>query len=191
MRPLLIQTLADIPWVVLVLYRIVTAARANNVKAREASAIRFAVIANQIVAFTLLFSSTVGILPPGRRFVSDHLAVRIAGIIMTWMGIALVLWAQRNLGKFWSARITIRVDHRLIRSGPYARVRHPVYSGLLLAVAGTALNTGEWRGVGSFCLVLIAFAYKIRKEEELLTQEFGEAYQDYRNQSGVLTPRFR
>jgi len=101
----------------------------------------------------------------------------------------MVLWARQNLGRFWSARITIKTGHELIRSGPYARVRHPIYLGLLLAVAGTALTTGEWRGVLALCTMLIAFSYKIHKEEALLTMEFGEAFDDYRKQAGLIFPR--
>jgi protein-S-isoprenylcysteine O-methyltransferase Ste14 len=190
MSPLLTHIFADFPWVALVIYRIATASRATSVKTREATGIRIAIIANQIIAFTLLFASTVEILPPGRHFVPDRPTIKIAGIMMIWAGTGLVFWAQRHLGKFWSARITIRADHQLIRTGPYAHVRHPIYSGLLLAIAGTALTTEEWRGVIAFCLVLIAFAYKIRKEEALLNRTFHDDYLDYRKQSGYLFPYF-
>ncbi len=190
MRPLLLQILADIPWVVLVIYRIATLTRAKNILTKEGTAIRTAVIVNQIVAFTLLFGSSVRILPIGRRFLSDGPVVQIVGIVMIWAGIGLVLWARRHLGRFWTSRVTIKNDHELIRTGPYARVRHPIYSGLLLAVAGTGLVTSEWRGVAAFCLILIAFTYKLRKEEALLTRQFGDAYEDYLKQSGRLIPRF-
>lgn len=190
MSPLLIHALVGVPWIVLVAYRIATASRSKDVKKREGAGVRAAVIANQVVAFTLLFGSTFRILPQGKQFLPDLPAIRIVGIALAWTGIGLVIWAQRHMGRFWSARITIKAGHQLIRTGPYVRVRHPIYSGLLLAVAGTTLATGEWRGLAAFLLILIAFGYKMRKEEALLTQTFGDAYLDYRKDSGYLFPYF-
>ena len=85
----------------------------------------------------------------------------------------------------------LKVDHQLIRSGPYAYVRHPIYTGLFLATAGTALVVGEWRAVVGVLLTLVAHSRKAAKEEALLATEFGEQYQDYRKHTGFLTPRVR
>ena len=65
-----------------------------------------------------------------------------AGIFLIATGLGIAVWARHHLGKYWSGRITLKVDHRLIQSGPYAWVRHPIYSGLLLALLGTAITVG-------------------------------------------------
>jgi len=96
-------------------------------------------------------------------------------------------WARRHLGRFWSARVTLKVDHQLIQSGPYASVRHPIYSGLLLAMLGT---TREWHALLGVGLFFLAHWQKARREEALLAREFGVSYQQYRNQTGALIPRF-
>src|SRR6266436_4799236 len=70
-----------------------------------------------------------------------------------------------------------RVGPLARRSGPYARVRHPIYSGLLLALIGTALFIGEWRAVAGVALVYAAHWHKARREEALLTREFGVTYE--------------
>jgi protein-S-isoprenylcysteine O-methyltransferase Ste14 len=183
--------LPGLPWIVLVVYIVAKITTGKNAKIREASSARAVVIAFQVIAFALLFGSTVGILPPSRRFIPDTATVKVIGTSLACAGIAVVLWSRRHLGRFWSARITLKVDHQLIRSGPYARVRHPLYSGMLVAVTGTVLATGEWRGVVSLLILLAMWIHKMRREEALLTKEFGSLYQNYRKQAGLLFPRVR
>lgn len=86
--------------------------------------------------------------------------------------------------------MAIREDHQLIRSGPYARIRHPIYTGILAALAGSALVLGTFRGVAAFIFVLFALSYKARREEALLAREFGAAFDDHRRQTGYFLPRF-
>ena len=71
-------------------------------------------------------------------------------MLLTWLGIGLAIWARYHLAEYWSARVTIKEDHQLIRTGPYARLRHPIYSGLILATIGSALVIGKWRCVLGF-----------------------------------------
>ncbi len=71
----------------------------------------------------------------------------IIGLILTALGIAFAFWARYSLGQNWSSKVTIKVEHELIRNGPYAYVRHPIYTGILLALVGTALAIAEWRAV--------------------------------------------
>jgi len=111
------------------------------------------------------------------------------GIGLTTCGIGLAIWARSCLGANWSATITIRTSHSLIRIGPYARLRHPIYSGLLLAIAGTALAQGEWRGLLALVIALIAWSMKARKEESWLRDEFGTQFEEYSRHSGFLLPR--
>jgi protein-S-isoprenylcysteine O-methyltransferase Ste14 len=61
---------------------------------------------------------------------------------LTMPGVCFAVWARSHLGKYWSGRITLKEDHRVIQTGPYAWVRHPIYSGLLLALLGTVLTVG-------------------------------------------------
>ena len=110
-------------------------------------------------------------------------------LLAVGLGVAFAIWARRHLGEFWSARVTLKEDHHLIQSGPYARVRHPIYSGLLLAMIGTALFVGEWRAALGVFLVFVGHWLKARREESLLATEFGAAYEEYRRRTGSLVPR--
>ena len=102
---------------------------------------------------------------------------------------ALAIWARYAIGQFWSARVALKEGHQLICSGPYAVVRHPIYTGLFGAAAGAALVVGEWRGVLAVALLLAAHSRKALREESLLTSEFGEQYRNYRRSAGFLFPR--
>jgi protein-S-isoprenylcysteine O-methyltransferase Ste14 len=110
---------------------------------------------------------------------------------VTWLGVAVAIWARYHLAEYWSARVTIKVGHQLIRTGPYARMRHPIYSGLLLATLGTAIALGKWQGVVGLALVLIAYSVKARREESMLGAQFGSAFDEHRRHTGFLIPRLR
>jgi protein-S-isoprenylcysteine O-methyltransferase Ste14 len=103
-------------------------------------------------------------------------------------GLAISVAARVWLGGNWSGMVTLKQDHELVRSGPYRWVRHPIYTGLLLAVFGTAVAIGEWRGIIALALFAVAFLYKIRIEERFLVDRFGAAYGRYREQVPALVP---
>ena len=84
--------------------------------------------------------------------------------------------------------MTVKVDHELIQSGPYRVVRHPIYTGLLVAVLGTGLAAGRIYGVVAFVLILLALLWKLRVEERWMGAQFGDRYQVYRRASWALIP---
>ncbi|MGA9260322.1 MAG: isoprenylcysteine carboxylmethyltransferase family protein, partial [Candidatus Sulfotelmatobacter sp.] len=90
-----------------------------------------------------------------------------------------------------SARITIKKDHKLIRTGPYARLRHPIYSGLDLAAIGGALAIDRWRSVAGVCLIILGYWIKARREEAMLTTQFGADFQEHCQHTGFLFPRLQ
>jgi protein-S-isoprenylcysteine O-methyltransferase Ste14 len=185
------MNLISTPWLILLAYWAISAFRVRPTRRAEPSASRLAVLAIVIVAFTILFGPWLRSSVIAGRFVPNLPGIKYSGIFLVWLGIGIAMWARYHLGEYWSARITIKVDHKLIDSGPYAYIRHPIYSGILLALIGTALAVGNWRGVIAFFLILVVYVLKARREESLLTRELGETYQEYRNRTGMLIPRWK
>jgi protein-S-isoprenylcysteine O-methyltransferase Ste14 len=117
-------------------------------------------------------------------------ALAIAGLCLTIAGLAFAAWARDLLGRNWSGRVIIQSGHELVTAGPYAYVRHPLYTGLLIAMFGTALISSQLGSVVGLPLALGFFMLKAQREERILEAEFGAAYATYRAQTGGLLPRF-
>jgi protein-S-isoprenylcysteine O-methyltransferase Ste14 len=98
---------------------------------------------------------------------------------MTVAGSALALWARRELGRYWSARVLIKESHALIDGGPYRWIRHPIYAGILLMMTGTAVAVGTTASLPGLFFVFAAATMKIMREEALLNEHFGSVYALY------------
>ncbi|MGB6452066.1 MAG: isoprenylcysteine carboxylmethyltransferase family protein [Steroidobacteraceae bacterium] len=122
------------------------------------------------------------------RFIRRYPGVVWIGAPLVLAGVLVALWARLHLAGNWSASVTLKQDHELILSGPYRYVRHPIYTGMLMAVAGTACAIGQIRGVLGFALAFFALGLKSRIEERLMVQKFGEAYLGYRAAVKGLIP---
>jgi protein-S-isoprenylcysteine O-methyltransferase Ste14 len=123
-----------------------------------------------------------------QRFLPDTSLIVWTGLVLQTASGALGVWARRHLGRHWSGEITIKVDHQLIRSGPYRLVRHPIYTAWLGMFAGTALVSGQMHAVLGFALVAFAYWRKIRLEEANLNNAFGPDYDAYRRDTWALVP---
>ena len=110
------------------------------------------------------------------------------GLAVETAGLFLAIWARRALGRNWSGEISIKFEHELIRIGPYRKLRHPIYTGLLAMYAGAALVTGEWLAIIGLAMALLAYGRKIGLEEVNLNAAFGAEYEAYRRESWALLP---
>ncbi|HKS75409.1 MAG TPA: isoprenylcysteine carboxylmethyltransferase family protein [Terriglobales bacterium] len=181
--------LIEIPWIAFLLYWIVSALKTKRTVHREPLGWRFGIMLVEAFGFALFFGKARN-LPVLRRPVlrpSEGLA--IAGIVLTWTGIAVAIWARRHLGEYWSGRITLKEDHKLIRTGPYAYFRHPIYSGIDLAAIGSGLAINQWRCVVGLAIIIFGFCVKAWREERLLRSQFGEEFEAHRRATGFLLPK--
>lgn len=103
-------------------------------------------------------------------------------------GLVILLWARRALGRQWSATVALKEGHLLVTAGPYARVRHPIYSGALLLCLGTALLLASVASFAALALVAFGLCCKARAEERLLCEHFGRDYPTYRARTKMLIP---
>ena len=120
-------------------------------------------------------------LPASPILTAGGLAIQIAGL-------ALAVWARRNLGRNWSGEITVKQDDQLVRSGPYWYVRHPVYTALLAMYTGSAIVSGEFHALLGWALAVLAYLRKTKREEGKLIEAFGADYQNYQSTTGALLP---
>jgi len=110
-------------------------------------------------------------------------------LVVALGGIAFAWWARIHLGTLWSGRVTRKDDHRIVDTGPYGIVRHPIYTGLLAALYATVLAFPGPFNTAGVAILTVAFVIKYRLEERFLMQELGaQAYQEYQQRVPALVP---
>jgi protein-S-isoprenylcysteine O-methyltransferase Ste14 len=176
-------------WLIFVLYWFVSALRLNRMRAREPIRQRLTYVLPILAALAIVNWGDSQFPFFGRRFIPDANWIVNAGVLITATGIAFAIWARYHIGRFWSGSISLREGHQLIRSGPYARIRHPIYTGILVASAGTVVALGTYRFLAVFFILLAGFVMKAKREEALLSREFGAAFDEHRRQTGFFLPR--
>jgi protein-S-isoprenylcysteine O-methyltransferase Ste14 len=178
-------------WAAFGVYWVVAARGGKAAQSTEPQLYRFFRLAILFVTFALLFSERTRIGPLGRRFLPQNRAIEGIGFLLALSGMAIAVWARIHLGQYWSDKVVLKVDHQLIRTGPYAYMRHPIYSGVLLAVAGTAQVVGEWRGLLALVILVVNYSIKARREEQILAGAFADTFADHKRRAGFLLPRLR
>ena len=93
-----------------------------------------------------------------------------------------------HLGRLWSGTVTAKAGHHVVDTGPYGLVRHPIYTGLLLAILATMAAKGTLWGIAGAVLLTIGIVMKARLEESFLRGELGSAYDDYAKRVPMLMP---
>jgi len=121
--------------------------------------------------------------------VLPHIAVLNAlGLMLTVLGLALAIWARVVLGRNWSGHVTFKENHELILRGPYAFVRHPIYTALLLMFLGTAIAVGTSSSLLGVPILFLSFWIKYRQEEAFMIAHFGDQYRDYMKRVKAIIP---
>lgn len=109
------------------------------------------------------------------------------GAILSVLGVAFAIWARVHLGRNWSAQPAVKEQHELVTSGPYAFVRHPIYTGMIFAALGTFL-TGSFFGAGVLVFACAVFLWRIGKEEKIMLELFPNQYPAYQTRTKRLIP---
>jgi protein-S-isoprenylcysteine O-methyltransferase Ste14 len=140
------------------------------------------------LAFMLLARPDLNFGFLAKPFVPVNIFFSFLGLSLTILGFAIAIWARVMLGGNWSAAVTVKKDHELVRNGPYALVRHPIYSGALLALLGTAIVFHGLRGLLALAVALLALRLKSLREEVFMTEQFGAEYMNYMKKVKALVP---
>jgi protein-S-isoprenylcysteine O-methyltransferase Ste14 len=121
-----------------------------------------------------------------QRAINAHPAIGALGVVLCAAGVALAIWARRTLGRNWGLPMTLKEAPELVIDGPYAHVRHPIYSGILLAALGSTLVVLVW--VVPLIVLAGYFIYSARKEEQLMLAQFPDRYPAYVGRTRMLIP---
>lgn len=176
-------------WMLFALYWLVSAFNRKRTKKRETYFQRFRYTVPLVIAYCLLFRPEAHFSWLGARFVSAGPRLEWIGVAVTAAGIAIAVWARWHLGSNWSGVVTLKEGHELIRTGPYRAIRHPIYTGMLIGLFGTALTLGEVRGFVAVVVAWLSFYMKARREESFLAQEFGPAFAEHQRRTGMFLPK--
>ena len=155
---------------------------------RESLGSRLTYTAPLWVAAWLLVSSRIPTRALNGRFVPRAAWLYVVSVALVALGLGFATWARVYLGRNWSAAVTLKRDHELVKSGPYRWVRNPIYTGILVALAGSALARGQWSGVLAVAIAFGSFWYKARLEERVMHEAFGAEYDAYRRDVASLIP---
>jgi len=176
-------------WIGFLVIWLIWAIRTKPTQTRESISSRLSYLVLTVAAFYAMFSGDV---PQGwlrTRLFTANLWTEVLGVVITAAGVGFAIWARVYLGGNWSGTVTVKVGHQLVRTGPYRWVRHPIYTGMILAMAGTALERRQVRGFIAVVLLYAGFKIKSRIEEHVMQATFGPEYEDYSRTTGSIIPK--
>jgi isoprenylcysteine carboxyl methyltransferase (ICMT) family protein YpbQ len=139
-----------------------------------------------LIAFVLIDKPLSRALGHYQRAIDAVPAVGALGMLLCAAGIAVAIWARVCLGRNWGMPMSLKEAPELVTDGPYAHVRHPIYSGILLAALGSTLVILVW--IAPLIVLVPYFIYSARREERLMLAEFPERYPAYLRRTWMLIP---
>ena len=185
------EIVCDYLWVAFLVVWLISAIKTKPAQQREGVSSRLSYTVFVIAAFYLVFAKEIA--PPWLRLhvFYPNLLTEVLGIVITAAGISFAFWARFYLGGNWSSNVTVKVGHELVRTGPYRFVRHPIYTGMIVALVGTALQRAQVRGLVAVVLLYAGFKMKSKVEERAMTDTFGAEYAEYSRTTGAIVPKLR
>lgn len=174
------------PWLLFAAWWLVRAFGAAPAERKESLGSRLSHVALLVAGGVLLAMHFHGLL--GHRWWRPSRTLAWACFGIEVLGLAFAIWARETLGRLWSGTVTLKQDHRVVRTGPYRLARHPIYTGILVALAAIVLVRADLSSLGGFVLIALGIARKIAIEETLLTGHFGDEYRAYRREVRAIIP---
>lgn len=176
-------------WLILFAYWAIAAISAKRTigtrERRRAMALRLSLIV--LVVLALRIPALRQMLRIAQGQLTNVAILNVLGVVLCAIGVGLAIWARVHLARNWGMPMSRKENPELVTTGPYAYVRHPIYAGILLAMLGSAIAASV---VWVIPLILFGtyFVYSARREEELMTSQFPEAYPAYMKRSSMLLP---
>jgi protein-S-isoprenylcysteine O-methyltransferase Ste14 len=182
------ESFFPVVWIVFLLYWQIKAINTKTTQRLEPAASRILRVFIFLIVIVLLSTTRI----PLRWLYLELWPVGLwpfwLGAAVTVAGLLFAVSAREYLGGNWSRSVTIKQGHELITTGPYAVVRHPIYTGTLAGFLGMAIAISQVRGFVALFLVFLVFLIKLRMEEQWMRSQFGETYATYSRQTAALLP---
>src|SRR5579862_7505892 len=175
-------TIIFVPWIILFAFWVVTGGFSGR-KVEEQNPLRnqiYNLLLVIVPAFFLFFASRFS--PFKIVLIQQSLVLEGVGIALSLFGMAFAIWARVVLGRNWSADVSFKENQTLISRGPYKVVRHPIYTGFLALILGSALYVGLLGGFVGLAVAFVGAVYKLRQEEGLMMRHFPQEYSKYKKQ---------
>ncbi|HWG19676.1 MAG TPA: isoprenylcysteine carboxylmethyltransferase family protein [Terracidiphilus sp.] len=182
------ESFFPVVWIVFLIYWQIRAADTKTTQRLEPLAPRILRVFIFLIAILLLSIPRVPLPWLYRPLWPSGLLPFWLGAAVAIAGILFAVWAREHLGRNWSRSVTIKQSHELITTGPYAVVRHPIYTGVLAGFLGMAIAVAQVRGLIAFVLIFFALWLKLRMEEQWMRSHFGETYGTYARRTAALVP---
>ncbi|MGD0648987.1 MAG: isoprenylcysteine carboxylmethyltransferase family protein [Acidobacteriaceae bacterium] len=177
-----------IVWIIFFLYWRIRALNTKTNQRIEPLASRILRIILCLIAVALLLTTRIPLAWLYHQLWPTGLWPFWMGAAITIAGLLFAVWARQYLGRNWSSSVTIKQGHELITTGPYAVVRHPIYTGILTGFLGMAIAISQVRGFITLTLFFLAFWLKFRREENFMRSQFGDVYATYAHHTAALVP---
>jgi protein-S-isoprenylcysteine O-methyltransferase Ste14 len=175
-------------WLAWLIYWWIASSGTKRTVRLESVGSRLAHVLPLVFAALLLALPGLGVPPLEERFIPWAPAIFWSGAALTAAGLLFSVWARVHLGRNWSGTVTVKEEHSLVTTGPYALVRHPIYTGILTGFAGSALALGQWRGLLGLAIATVGLWRKWRLEERWMQETFSETYTAYRKRVRAIIP---
>jgi protein-S-isoprenylcysteine O-methyltransferase Ste14 len=188
-------------WVVFIAARLIPSRKVPSVRRSRKERIE-TIKQEGIHAFFLIFIAIYGNLTVAALYLLNlpwiqwshlylPLELRVVGLILGVVSLPYVYWIGRTLANYYSYTIEMQEDHMLIKTGPYHRIRHPLYSATVLFLAALVLVSDNWLFLVILLAMIPSIYVRMNKEEQMLIEEFGDEYRAYVKRTGRLFPRLR
>ena len=182
------ESFFPVVWIAFIVYWRIKAAGTKTTQRQEPTASGILRLLAFLIVIVLLSTTRIPLPWLYRQLWPSGIWSFCVGAAITVAGLLFAVWARQHLASNWSSSVTIKQGHELITTGPYAVVRHPIYTGILTGFLGTAIALSQVRGVIGFVLIFLVLWPKLRMEEEWLRSQFGETYATYAHQTAALVP---
>jgi protein-S-isoprenylcysteine O-methyltransferase Ste14 len=174
-------------WLVLMVYWLFAGMYTKITVRKEPSVNRIVYLMLMLTAFALVYESRLRTGFLGQKFIWPNIYTQWLGLTINLAGVCLAIAARWKLGENWSGRVTVKKDHEMIQTGPYALTRHPIYTGIFFGLVGAVVIQGEMRGLIALIILFLALHIKIEKEEIFMRQLF-PSYTGYARRTKKLIP---